>query len=421
MTLHIHRLKTSHGVPIYFEQYPLLFQPASMLICMFAGGADDVHFGAPGLHHWGEHLPFRGTFLFPNGNTDISGFINDLGGMVNAYTGYDHTAYYATMPKSHWRDVATRLVDLVARPLNRPEDIEAERTIIGQEINQRSADVDVRCFEFVQRNLWGKHPLGSNIIGTHESLAAIDPALIGRMHLESYGRQRCAIFIAGSMDPQEVLAHLESLVDIMPGSSSPERRSIASYGPMPAWRNGEHMTVESEFDTTVVSLAFPLTQFGARRDTRRTHQSVSQVLGMGSFDAPLQRTVREERKLAYHVWDQVLDSQDGDVLLLQAKTSRENVGAVTDAFWDVLALPEIRSAERFERMQKTRQARLNMHLPNPKNGAERLKSSLCEDGDVSTAEEHVRHLLATPHREVLEVLDTLTKERGRVLTLLGTK
>ncbi len=406
---------------MYFEEYTDFFQPASIMLCMMSGGADDIAMGAHGIHHWGEHLPFRGTALFPDGKNDINGFIADIGGSVNAYTSYDHTAYYATMPKRRWRETAARVVDLVARPLNRVDDIEAERTIIGQEINQRSANVDIRAFEFLQRCLWGNHPLGSNIIGTHESLAAIDTDMIRRMHSESYGRNRCVVFIAGSMDPSDVLTCIESLLETMPDPAISTRRLVPSYGPMPAWRGGEDAIEESEFDTTVVSLAFPLASFGTRWNTRRVHQTVVQLLSMGSLSAPLQRIVREERKLAYAVYAQALESRDGDVLILQAKTSKENVLPVVDAFRDVLALPEIRSPERFSRVQQTRQARLDMYLPNPKNATERMKSNLCEDEIVQTTEEAVRHLIETPPAETLAVLDTLTVEQGRVLTFVGKK
>jgi predicted Zn-dependent peptidase len=41
-----------------------------------------------------------------------------------------------------WTEALNVVVDLAARPLNRPEDIEAERQIIGEEIREYESNAD---------------------------------------------------------------------------------------------------------------------------------------------------------------------------------------------------------------------------------------------------------------------------------------
>ncbi len=421
MDLPVHRMVTSHGIPVYFEEYPDVIRPVSVILCMMSGAADDISLNAPGIHHWGEHLPFRGTVGYPDGKNDISGYIADLGGSVNAYTSRTHTAYYATMPKSHWREVTARIVDLAARPLNRVEDIEAERTIIGQEINQRSANVDTRAYDLMRQSVWGEHPNGSNIIGTHETLNAMDVGMINRMREQSYGRKRCVMFVAGALKASDVLSYAEELMERMPDPTISERRVPASYGLMPAWRGGVHVCEEAPFETTVTLLAFPLPGNSPQSNVHWTYAALGALLSAGSLAAPLQRVVREERQLAYEVSTGRSIARDGEIFLLRAKTSREKVESVINAFWDVLALPEIRSIERFNRVKKIWQARYDMELPDPESGTSGMRTQLFDDFVARSDSETIAHLLRTPHVEVMQLLDTLTKERGRIITLLGTK
>jgi predicted Zn-dependent peptidase len=177
-----HTLETLQGVPVYLDELPELFTPVSLELCVMSGSADDMAVGQAGIHHWGEHLPFRGTAAFPNGNIDISARIARMGGSLNAYTSHHNTVYYVSVPKSRWKDGLEVLVELAGRPLNRPEDVEAERKIIEQEMKQgRSEQMDV-FWEEKHARLWGTHPLAQSIIGTETSLATMDVSTINKLH-----------------------------------------------------------------------------------------------------------------------------------------------------------------------------------------------------------------------------------------------
>ena len=59
------------------------------------GSRDEVQ-GRTGISHWVEHMQFKGTPKFPASVLDKA--ISREGGMWNAMTYLDWTAYYETMP-----------------------------------------------------------------------------------------------------------------------------------------------------------------------------------------------------------------------------------------------------------------------------------------------------------------------------------
>ena len=64
------------------------------------GAADDPP-GKSGIAHFLEHLMFKGTKRHPKG--EFSEFISEVGGMENAFTGNDFTAYFQQIAKQHLR------------------------------------------------------------------------------------------------------------------------------------------------------------------------------------------------------------------------------------------------------------------------------------------------------------------------------
>ena len=60
-------------------------------------GSADEPLGQSGIAHFLEHLMFKGTRKFPEG--EMSQIVARSGGNQNAFTSYDYTAYYQNVPK----------------------------------------------------------------------------------------------------------------------------------------------------------------------------------------------------------------------------------------------------------------------------------------------------------------------------------
>src|SRR3954466_1210731 len=59
-------------------------------------GSRNEHEGITGVSHWVEHMMFKGTNHFGKGQ--IMQQVAENGGTLNAFTSFDYTAYFETLP-----------------------------------------------------------------------------------------------------------------------------------------------------------------------------------------------------------------------------------------------------------------------------------------------------------------------------------
>ena len=151
------------SVPVYFQRLPV--NTVSLYWLMFVGSADDEAGGGHGIYHWFEHLPSRGTEKYPGGYLDTEARLVRHGGGSDAETGHTHTGFSADVPKRVWSDALDILTDMMARPLMRTSDIEAEREIILQEIDEWHSAPYSQSMCQLPEILWPGHPLGHDQLG----------------------------------------------------------------------------------------------------------------------------------------------------------------------------------------------------------------------------------------------------------------
>jgi zinc protease len=84
-----------------------------------------------GISHFFEHMFFKGTEKYPQGEMDRQ--VKAMGGYNNAATSYEFTNYYIVVPKWHFVRAVDLLVDGLLNPIIRPEDVETERPILGRQ------------------------------------------------------------------------------------------------------------------------------------------------------------------------------------------------------------------------------------------------------------------------------------------------
>src|SRR5690606_13352182 len=85
--------------------------PAAALVTHVRAGFLDEPDDMVGISHVLEHLIFKGTPRLPPG--DLARRTKALGGALNAYTSYDRTVYYATVPSGAAREALALQADSV--------------------------------------------------------------------------------------------------------------------------------------------------------------------------------------------------------------------------------------------------------------------------------------------------------------------
>jgi predicted Zn-dependent peptidase len=270
---------------------------ASVGVWIGVGSRDETP-GLSGASHFLEHLLFKGT----SGRTamEISETLDEVGGEFNAFTAREYTCFHARVLGEDLNRAIDVLGDMVTSSTLSAADIEAERTVILDEIAMHEDDPDDVVNNLLAAQMWGEGSLGRPIAGTAETIAAMSRAQIVRYYRTRYRPENMVLSVAGNLDHAKVVraakrafgrnAFLDdvSARPVLPRSS---RRFLTSRGGAAReTRPFEQVNLVLGFDGV------------DRNDPRRYSMGVLNAVLGGGTSSRLFQEVRERRGLAYAVY-----------------------------------------------------------------------------------------------------------------------
>ena len=182
------------------------------------GSRDEIP-GKTGISHWVEHMQFKGTEKFPSSELDKT--ISREGGVWNASTSLDWTAYYEKLP-SDKIDLAMELEsDRMVNSIYDPEEVEAERTVIISEREGHENEPMFKLDEAIQRSAFDVHPYRYEVIGDLEDLHKIQRDDLYRHYRTYYVPNNAVLAIAGDFDTQEMLDKVRGYYEAIPSGPLP--------------------------------------------------------------------------------------------------------------------------------------------------------------------------------------------------------
>jgi zinc protease len=366
------------------------------------------------VYHWFEHVPFRGTTLFPNGYEDTMGRLQRFGGSTNASTSFNRTMFLSTVPKGHWREALRLVIDLASQPLLTDEGIEAERKVIHSEIAGRLSSVNGYAWHTIfQDHLWSGHPYGHNVTGTEEELNSVTPATLREAQRRGYDRSRMVLVVSGPVTADELCREVEALGAVLPDHGLSERRSPATYGALPEWVPGE-ISLPAHFDSSLVITAWPIPAVTTADVRSRTHLWIKlmDLFNAGSLASPIMQITRGEQQLVYGAGASCLMYPEGGIFYL-AGTTRQKPQLVLDAFHGALTDQRVTSPARFEYVNDYVQGEMEMTVLDPHTHTKLLAATLLDGEAICTHQEMLARDLAITHEELLSTLASLKPETAR--------
>ena len=171
---------------------------------------DGKDYCAPmGVAHFLEHK------LFDMPGRDITAEFAQLGASVNAFTGYDMTAYYFTCT-NNFQICLSLLLEMVAKPYFTQESVEKEQGIIGQEIDMNEDAPESRIFEDLMGAMYQNHPIREPILGTRQTIRQITPQVLYDCHRAGYRPDNMILCVIADCDPEEIVRIATELTRDMP-------------------------------------------------------------------------------------------------------------------------------------------------------------------------------------------------------------
>lgn len=218
------------GLELRIAELPDFRTASAQLVTKF--GAQHIRFrtdaGAavtempPGIAHYLEHK------LFENPECSASELFAQLGAHDNAYTDYDRTVYYFQTAREF--PAALRvLLSFVTHPFFTAENVERERGIIMQELQEALDDpADVLEMQLFS-GLFHTHPVQNHILGTVQSIRQITPALLDQCWQTFYNLNNMALCCAGNITAEEVV----QIADTVLPETAPPMRAVPVLPPEP--------------------------------------------------------------------------------------------------------------------------------------------------------------------------------------------
>ncbi|MCO5992325.1 M16 family metallopeptidase [Actinoallomurus rhizosphaericola] len=282
------------GLRIVTETVPTV---RSVAFGIWAGvGSRDESIEDAGASHYLEHLLFKGTRK--RTALEISSLMDAAGGEMNAFTAKEYTCYYARVLDSDMPLAIDVVSDMVTDSLIEPQDVDAERGVILEEIAMHDDDPTDAVHDEFSAALFGDTPLGRPILGTVESISGIGRDRIARYYRERYVPQNLVVAAAGNVDHDEVVRLVQAAFAGVLGDASqlPSAPRIGGPGASPA--SGVRSIVRPTEQANLILGSVGIT----RVDERRFALGVLNAALGGGMSSRLFQEIREKRGLAYSVY-----------------------------------------------------------------------------------------------------------------------
>jgi predicted Zn-dependent peptidase len=289
----------------------------SVAVAYWVGtGSRDESDDLSGASHFLEHLLFKGTDA--RSAVAIAESLDEVGGDCNAFTTKEYTTFYVRLLSEHLPLGLDILSEIMWEPALRPVDVDAERTVILDEILMHADEPADLAAELWQAALFLDHPLGRDTLGTASTVADLGTADIRGFFEHHYRPGNMVVSVAGDCRHDAVAADLERRFAGQKGGQAPERNAPgADIRPLQVVRR----------PTEQAHVVYGMRSISRNDDRRWALAVLNHVLG-GGLSSRLFQKVREERGLAYSIWSERATYQDTGSLAIVAGTAPEHVDEV---------------------------------------------------------------------------------------------
>lgn len=206
--------------------------------------------GQTGISHWVEHMMFKGTRRFP-GEVAERAIARD-GGIYNAMTWIDWTAYFETMPADKI-DFALRMeAERMGRALFPPKEVESERTVIISERQGRENSPSFRLAEEVQAAAFRVHSYHHEVIGDMADLETMTRDDLYGHYRQYYAPNNAIAVVVGDFKTGEMLARIQTLF----GGYKPKARPARRPRPEPEQKGERRVTLGGEGETAYLEVVY---------------------------------------------------------------------------------------------------------------------------------------------------------------------
>ena len=263
--------------------------PAVSMQVWYKVGSRNEQLGVTGISHLLEHLMFRGTPKYGQG--EFSRFVQERGGSHNAFTGEDTTVYFENTAAPHLELLLDLEADRMANLILDETGFAAEKKIVMEERRMRTVDEPAaELMEQVSAAAYTAHPYGWPVVGWMHDLEVITLEDVKQYHQVMYAPDNALLVIAGDVTPDTLLPKVKAFFGGIPSSTPPPQVRAVE----PPQHGERRVTLKRPASLPVYVASYHVPNL--ENDNSFALSLLAVILG-GSRSARLQRSLVEEKAL----------------------------------------------------------------------------------------------------------------------------
>ena len=282
--------------------------PSPVVYCGYAvaaGTRDEQKGREEGMAHFCEHMTFKGTER--RTSMKILGYLESVGGDLNAFTNKEETVYHAAVLKDNIDRAVDLLTDIVFHSTYPQTEIDKEVEVIVDEIESYNDSPAELVYDLFENAIYNGHSLGHNILGTAEQLRTYTTEDALRFTRRYYRPDNSVFFAYGDVDFGKVVRLLERANAVAADSSQQQssaespaidvnkEKSAMSLPPYVAQHINHHM------DTHLAHVMLGNRAYDVHDNRRIALYLLNNILGGPGMNARLNISLRERHAFVYTV------------------------------------------------------------------------------------------------------------------------
>lgn len=256
-----------------------------------AGSRNELTPDEFGLAHFVEHTIFKRTRR--RSSWHIINRMESVGGELNAFTTKEDTTVYSSFPKGALSRALDLIADLVLNSRFPDSELDKERDVICDEINSYLDSPADAVYDDFEDLLYAGSPLGHNILGTLESVGAIDGTMCRRWLDRYYVAPNMVAFYAGPTGVDAFMRRAEKTL----GALSPRPADDGSTAVV----TGVPFVTERSVDSHQAHTVMGCSVADLTEKERMAMTLLANIIGGPGMNSTLNVSMRERRGLVYNV------------------------------------------------------------------------------------------------------------------------
>ncbi len=286
MNIYTHTLE--NGLRVIHRQFPSEISYCGVAINT---GTRDEYSHEWGMAHFVEHMLFKGTKRRKAHH--ISNRMENVGGDLNAFTTKEETFIYSTFLKEYFPRAVELLGDIIFNSEFPQIQINREREVVLDEIDSYDDNPSELIYDDFENLMFSEHDIGHYILGEPHTLNSFNSDNVNSFVKRQYQTSKMVFFSFGKTPFSKVLKLTEKYFNIKQEPVEAKNR-VAPLITTPVSRIIEK-------NTTQTHVVLGWNKYNMYHPDRYVVYLLNSILGGGSLNSRLSRSLREKNGLVYNI------------------------------------------------------------------------------------------------------------------------